>query len=307
MDIQRKTTSVTTVVDGMGIAAKKKAAVFVDFDNLHIGLAQKDPRQAEFFATSPVVWLQRLMGDERKILRRRCYLNPNVSRKYRQQFISAGFDVVDCPALTTQGKNAADIRMAMDIQDSLNHPSRFDEFILLSADSDFTPVLMRLREHDRETCIVHSDPLSQAYRASADRVLDFQALYDEEYVGGTEDIQSGARIEDAPGRQIVPSLLALTPHDPVTNPCPKDTHELPEVAQDEPGMRTGTIYSFFPEKGYGFVQPSGTTRRDDNCFFHVSHLKDVEQADLIPGAPVQFYAAKSSDGNPVAWALSLIR
>ena len=74
------------------------------------------------------------------------------------------------------------MHMLMDILDKLHHSTRVDEFILLSADSDFTPVLMRLREHDRETCIVHSGPLSQAYRASAARVMDFQLLYDEEYV-----------------------------------------------------------------------------------------------------------------------------
>lgn len=160
----------------------KKSALFVDFDNIYLELKKKDEQQAEYFASAPAAWLKKLMGDERKILVRRCYLNPTTFWRYRQQFVMAGFDAVDCPPLTAQGKNAADMHMLMDILDKLHHSTRFDEFILLSADSDFTPVLMRLREHDRETCIVHSGPLSQAYRASAARVMDFQLLYDEEYV-----------------------------------------------------------------------------------------------------------------------------
>lgn len=162
----------------------KKSALFVDFDNIYLELKKKGEQQAEYFAYAPAAWLKKLMGDERKILVRRCYLNPAVFWGYRQHFIMAGFDVVDCPTLTAKGKSAADMRMLMDILDKLHHPTRFDEFILMSADSDFTPVMMRLREHDRETCIVHSGLLSQAYRASADRMLDFQSLYDEEYVGG---------------------------------------------------------------------------------------------------------------------------
>jgi uncharacterized LabA/DUF88 family protein len=52
--------------------------------------------------------------------------------------------VIDCPPLTSQNKNGADIRMVMDILDALNHQTRFNEFILLSSDADFTPLLTRL-------------------------------------------------------------------------------------------------------------------------------------------------------------------
>lgn len=218
----------------------KKSALFVDFDNIYLELKKKDEQQAEYFAFAPGIWLKKLMGDERKILVRRCYLNPTTFWRYRQQFVMAGFDAVDCPPLTAQGKNAADMHMLMDIMDKLHHATRFDEFILLSADSDFTPVLLRLREHDRETCIVHSGPLSQAYRASADCVLDFQSLYDEEYVGS--EAHGSYASEFIPHAQM-PVLSQELKHEIVkflvstlkTSPSPIPTAKLITLLSDQFG------------------------------------------------------------------------
>ena len=47
----------------------------------------------------------------------------------RHHFLRAGFEVIDCPPLTAQLKNSADIRMVMDVRDVLNHDTYFDEFI----------------------------------------------------------------------------------------------------------------------------------------------------------------------------------
>ena len=71
----------------------------------------------------------------------------------RHHFLRAGFEVIDCPPLTAQLKNSSDIRMVMDVRDILTHDTYFDEFIILSGDADFTPVLHRLRAHARRTVI----------------------------------------------------------------------------------------------------------------------------------------------------------
>lgn len=150
----------------------KKSALFIDFDNAYLCLKDLDAQQAESFATKPRDWIRTLLQD-RKVLVRRCYLNPASFGKYRPFFIAAGFDVIDCPPVTNQGKTAADMHMLMDILDKLQHPTHFDEFILFSGDTDFAPVLKRLRENDRETSIVHFGPISGAYRAAADNILPF--------------------------------------------------------------------------------------------------------------------------------------
>ena len=65
---------------------------------------------------------------ERRILVRRCYLNPAAFQRYRAYYTRNGFAVIDCPPLTSQNKNGADIYMVMDILDALTHKTRFDEY-----------------------------------------------------------------------------------------------------------------------------------------------------------------------------------
>src|SRR6185437_14860678 len=86
----------------------------------------------------------------------------------RHHFQRSGFEVIDCPPLTQQLKNSADIRIVMDVSDILNHPTFFDEFIILSGDADFTPVLHRLRAHARRTVVYANDHTAQPYTAISD-------------------------------------------------------------------------------------------------------------------------------------------
>ncbi|HXO21662.1 MAG TPA: NYN domain-containing protein [Thermoanaerobaculia bacterium] len=186
-----------------------RTALFVDFDNIYLRLQHEDPRAAEQFATNPSRWLDWLRlklpredaapgadavegGEEgaggaggerglsgRKILFRRCYLNPSQFGRFRPDFSRAAFEVVDCPPLTSGGKTSADIHMVMDILDTLNHPTHFDEFIILSGDADFTPVLLRLSKHDRRSAVLAIGPASAAYKAACDLLIDEDTFLEE--------------------------------------------------------------------------------------------------------------------------------
>jgi len=167
-----------------------KAVLLMDFDNLFSALWRQDRGMARAFAADPGVWLHRLAGDRRRWLVLRCYLNPAgwlpcedeasgrlYFSRFRPGLTRAGFEVVDCPALTQCGsKNAADIRLVLDAVDLLRSDCRYDEFMVASGDSDFAPLLSRLRAHDRRTAIVAWGPIASAYRALADQVLDHEAL-----------------------------------------------------------------------------------------------------------------------------------
>ncbi|HEV3076304.1 MAG TPA: NYN domain-containing protein, partial [Thermoanaerobaculia bacterium] len=166
-----------------------RSALFVDFDNIYLGLQNEDPRAAEQFATHPgrwLRWLQQELPDDsrtgRKILSRRCYLNPSQFARFRPYFIRSAFEVVDCPPLTRGGKTSADIQMVMDIMDALGHVTRFEEFIILSGDADFTPVLLRLSRHDRRSVVLAAGPASAAYKAACDLLID-QDTFLEEAIG----------------------------------------------------------------------------------------------------------------------------
>ncbi len=111
----------------------------------------------------------------------RCYGNPGrmlVNRSgphdphnfatVRTNFMMAGLEVVDCQPLSNQFKNGTDIKIACDIRDYLEHPTRFGEFIILSGDADFTPVLHHLRSHDRRTVVYANESTAEIYKAFSD-------------------------------------------------------------------------------------------------------------------------------------------
>jgi NYN domain len=170
------------------------SAVFVDYDNIYLSLKRKSEEAAKRFAKDASAWLHEIesgrlitptnsafSGNDRRIVMNRCYGNPVPRRNthdnstdmnsfpfVRHHFLRAGFEVVDCPPLTAQLKNSSDIRMVMDVRDYLTHDTYFDEFIILSGDADFTPVLHRLRAHARRTVIFANDFTAAPYTAISD-------------------------------------------------------------------------------------------------------------------------------------------
>jgi hypothetical protein len=169
-----------------------RSTILLDFDNIFLGIYNQDPSLALDFANKPMDWLPRLAEaylatpDIRRWLVARCYLNPagslpNPSRpgeriffsRFRPGLVSAGFEVIDCPSMTSRGKNAADIRIVIDALDLLYHRSNYEEFVIASGDSDFTPLLQRLRADDRLITVVSPGIMSPAYSSLADKLIDF--------------------------------------------------------------------------------------------------------------------------------------
>jgi NYN domain len=170
------------------------SAVFVDYDNIYLSLKRKSEEAAKRFARDAHAWLREIESGRlitgthdsfsetrRRMVMNRCYGNPVPRRNahdnstdmnsfpfVRHHFLRAGFEVVDCPPLTAQLKNSSDIRMVMDVRDYLTHETYFDEFIILSGDADFTPVLHRLRAHARRTVIYANDHTAAPYTAISD-------------------------------------------------------------------------------------------------------------------------------------------
>lgn len=185
-----------------------KSALFVDFDNIYSGLRQLDQATADRFAKAPMEWVSWMVNSltlpehvtgapKRRILVRRCYLNPQAYQRFRPYFNLAGFEIIDCPSLTSGGKTSTDIHMVLDIVDLLQHEAHYDEFIVLSADADFTPVLRKLRRWDRRTTVLAIGFPSAAYRASADLVID-----QDEFVRGA--LGMAQPLEPEPAKPVCP-------------------------------------------------------------------------------------------------------
>jgi hypothetical protein len=165
-----------------------RTALFLDFDNVFGGLHRIDPEAANEFAERPGVWLRALedsftVSGPRRWLVLRCYMNPagwlpaannEAGRLYfsrfRPAFTRAGFEVIDCPRLSTT-KNAADIRLVLDAVDASSVVPAYEEFVIASGDSDMTPLLVRLRAADRRTTILSPSDAAEAFTAVADRLI----------------------------------------------------------------------------------------------------------------------------------------
>ena len=193
-----------------------KSALFLDFDNIFCGLHSRDPQSAFAFAENSGKWLAALCaydlpeGASRELLIRRVYLNPYGGNRikdeergapnfhrFRRKLTQSGFEVVECFSLTSQQKNAADIRIVIDVLQSLSQTTRYDEFIIASSDSDFTPLLQCLRANDRRTMIIFSGQKTVlAYRNASNVLINAADLVET----STTSSQNESPTTDAPNK-----------------------------------------------------------------------------------------------------------
>jgi len=158
------------------------SALFIDYDNVRTELERYDPALAARFSNKTLVWLEALEksmplpagvdAEGRRIVSRRCYASPHQINNHRRNFTQTGFEVIDCPPLTAHLKNSADIYIVMDIIDYLQRYPHIEEFIILSADADFVPVLNRLRKELKKSVIFTSYNTTAAYRNCSDRTIE---------------------------------------------------------------------------------------------------------------------------------------
>jgi len=118
-------------------------AVFVDFENLAIGVRQM---KAGKFQIQLV--LKRLL-EKGRIVYKRAYCDWSNYRDTVNEFHAQGVELIDIPQSKISGKNSADIRMVVDALDLCYSKEHIDTFALLSGDSDFSPLVSKLKENHR--------------------------------------------------------------------------------------------------------------------------------------------------------------
>jgi uncharacterized protein (TIGR00288 family) len=92
--------------------------------------------------------LKRLL-EKGRIVAKRAYCDWTRYRQFMQEFHRNGFEMIDIPQTQMSGKNSADIRMVVDALDLCYSKSHIDAFALLTGDSDFSPLVSKLKENDK--------------------------------------------------------------------------------------------------------------------------------------------------------------
>jgi hypothetical protein len=159
------------------------SGILLDFDNIFSSLYAEDNKVADDFAKEPRRWMDALStmsaaeAEETKhrFVVRRCYMNPvgkvpgsKEFSEYRRNFVREGWEVIDTPPLTSHGKTSADIHIVMDVLDTVAMYSQVTEYVIMAADADYTPLVIRLRKHMKTTVVYASPNTSSAYRAACD-------------------------------------------------------------------------------------------------------------------------------------------
>ena len=118
-------------------------AVFVDFENLALGV--RDVKGGDFQVE---LVLKRLL-EKGRIVFKRAYCDWSHYRSAVREFHMHGIEMVDIPQGKVSGKNSADIHMVVDAIDLCYAKQHIDIFALLSGDSDFSPLVSKLKENDK--------------------------------------------------------------------------------------------------------------------------------------------------------------
>ena len=118
-------------------------AVFCDFENVALGV--KDAKYAAFDIARV---LERLLlkGD---IVVKKAYCDWARYKEFKAPMHEAAFELIEIPHLRQSGKNSADIRLVVDALDLCYTKPHIDSFVIISGDSDFSPLVSKLRENNK--------------------------------------------------------------------------------------------------------------------------------------------------------------
>jgi len=117
--------------------------VFCDFENVALGV--RDARYAKF-DIGKVLEKLLLKGS---IVVKKAYCDWERYKEFKAPMHEASFELIEIPHVRMSGKNSADIRMVVDALDLCYTKSHVDTFVIVSGDSDFSPLVSKLRENNK--------------------------------------------------------------------------------------------------------------------------------------------------------------
>ncbi|MGB5395907.1 MAG: NYN domain-containing protein, partial [Gammaproteobacteria bacterium] len=121
----------------------RNMALFCDFENVALGV--RDARYAAFDIQKV---LERLLL-KGSIVVKKAYCDWDRYKEFKGAMHEAAFELIEIPHVRMSGKNSADIRMVVDALDLCYTKSHVDTFVVISGDSDFSPLVSKLRENNK--------------------------------------------------------------------------------------------------------------------------------------------------------------
>src|SRR5438876_3408686 len=145
-------------------------AVFIDFENLALGFQNRRDR----FDIGRV--LERLV-EKGKIVVKKAYADWSRFGGYTQPLHEAAIELIEIPKRTQTGKNSADIRLCVDALDLAYSKEHIDTFVVVSGDSDFSPLVSKLKENGKHVIgLGMQESTSDLLRDNCDEFIYYEDL-----------------------------------------------------------------------------------------------------------------------------------
>jgi uncharacterized protein (TIGR00288 family) len=184
----------------------KNMALFCDFENIALGVREsKYPK----FAIDKVLERLLLKGS---IVVRKAYCDWDRYKEFKAGMHEAAFELIEIPHVRQSGKNSADIRMVVDALDLCYTKSHVDTFVVISGDSDFSPLVSKLRENNKLVIgIGVKNSTSDLLTAACDEFIFYDDLVRE------DERKKGRAAAKKPSRTSTKAAVATKPDGEGTN------------------------------------------------------------------------------------------
>jgi len=127
----------------MAVSEESRLALFIDLENIALGV-----REAKYSSFEIGKVLARLV-EKGKLIVKKAYADWDVYKEYKRAFHEAGIELIDIPHKRYSGKNSADIKLVVDAMELAASKEHVNIFVIASGDSDFTPLVSKLKENDK--------------------------------------------------------------------------------------------------------------------------------------------------------------
>src|SRR3954453_2035693 len=151
-------------------AVDRTLAIFIDFENLALGFSNRRDR----FNIERV--LERLV-EKGKIVAKKAYADWSRFAPYTAPLHEPPIELVEIPRRAQSGKNSADIRLCVDAMDLAYSKDHIDTFVVVSGDSDFSPLVSKLKENGKHVIgLGMQESTSDLLRDNCDEFIYYEDL-----------------------------------------------------------------------------------------------------------------------------------
>ena len=223
----------------MATETRHDIAVYIDFENIALGLREA-PKKT--FLIQKV--LERLL-EKGKIIVKRAYADWSRFAEYTRPFHEAAIELIEIPGRKTSGKNSADIRLCVDAMDLCYGKAHIDTFVIVSGDSDFSPLVSKLRENGKRVIgLGLRGSTSNLLVSNCDEFIYYESLLDAPGESSPKAPEGEPKTKTDILQLVTDTIAALLREgrDPIQASLVKDTirRKHPSFSEGDHGFRSFT-------------------------------------------------------------------